>query len=162
VASHRRARKAWIKYGPASAPSPARRLTPAGRQPRSISLLLNQCSPVGVATAASTSLCGTASPFFSLAITPLICLIWRSKSACACGSCEECLRIVRNFFLASASDFMAAPLSAIWVLAELLAAASGAGCANDTPNWIGLIVPAITINATIAVFRMVSSLRGNF
>ena len=45
--------------------------------------LLNQCSPDGVATAASTSLCGTSSPFFSLAIKPLICLIWLSKSACA-------------------------------------------------------------------------------
>ena len=57
---------------------------------------------------------------------------------------------------------MAESLSAIWVLAELLAAGSGAGCANDTPNWMGLIVPAITINATIAGFRMFSSLRGKF
>jgi len=57
---------------------------------------------------------------------------------------------------------MAASLSAIWVLAGLLAAAAGAGCANDTPSWMGLIVPAITINATIAGFRMFSSLRGKF
>jgi hypothetical protein len=34
------------------------------------------------------------------------------------------------------------------------AAASGAGCAYDTPNWTGPLIPAITNNATIAVFRM--------